>query len=629
MMTDRREEEEIAAEDLGETGLAATILSHGPDGVMVVDPDRQAIRAVNPVLSDLFGYEPDELLDLSPADLLPNAMNRFDEFSTTVLDSGYGRLGPITCLTKDGRAIDVELTATAKGFGDREHLIVTVRGPSGLEDTQANDDRHVGLRTIVENVPIVLFTLNTDGIFTRSEGLGLDRLGLDPGVIVGESVFEVYQDHPQIPENIHRALAGEEVHETVEVDGTAFETWYQPLRNEEGNVVQVVGVAVDVTERKRHAERLEQLNEASRELMRATSKTDVADTAVDIARDILNYPFVVLWSRSPDGEDLVPLAATESAPDLVGGTAESEDELGPIVAGTAEMVAFQAGETRVVPNYGELDRPGTPDSSLGTVLLVPLGDNGLLAVGSPEVTEVDSSTRDLLEILARNASVALDLVARERALREREEALTRQNERLETFASVVSHDLRSPLNIITGRLELARETGDPEHFRTIDDAVDRIDGIIDDVLRLAREGRVTGELEPVSFEDAARSAWSTVHPEDARLEITDNATLLADEDRLIRLFENLFRNAAEHGDKPVRVRAGATAEGFFVEDDGVGIPPEDREAIFNMGYSTAEGGTGFGLAIVEGIAEAHGWEVSVEDSPSGGARFLVTGVDRA
>ncbi len=106
------------------------------------------------------------------------------------------------------------------------------------------------LRSLVTNVPVVLFAIDREGTFTLSEGKGLDGLGLRPGEVVGRSVFEVYGDMPQIGENIERAVAGEAFTATVEVAGLAFETHYTPVRDHEGEVSSVIGVAIDVTERK-------------------------------------------------------------------------------------------------------------------------------------------------------------------------------------------------------------------------------------------------------------------------------------------------------------------------------------------------------------------------------------------
>ncbi|WP_224450024.1 response regulator [Haloprofundus salilacus] len=204
---------------------------------------------------------------------------------------------------------------------------------------------------------------------------------------------------------------------------------------------------------------------------------------------------------------------------------------------------------------------------------------------------------------------------------ERERALSRQNERLEAFACVVSHDLRNPLNVVDGYLELARETGDDEHFDVMERAIDRMDGLIDDLLSLARHGRVVDDPEPVDLRTAAERAWGYVATENATLRVSEGCTVEADEARLRELFENLFRNAVEHGGETVTVRSGASPNGFYVADDGPGIPEDERDAVLEYGYSTNESGTGFGLTIVTEIAEAHGWEVVITESDSGGARF--------
>jgi signal transduction histidine kinase len=81
------------------------------------------------------------------------------------------------------------------------------------------------------------------------------------------------------------------------------------------------------------------------------------------------------------------------------------------------------------------------------------------------------------------------------------------------------------------------------------------------------------------------------------------------------------------GDRDLRVAVGDLDGGFFVEDDGSGIPETDRKQVFERSYTTSEDGTGFGLAIVEGIVEAHDWEIVVTEGADGGARFEITGVE--
>jgi PAS domain S-box-containing protein len=225
------------------------------------------------------------------------------------------------------------------------------------------------------------------------------------------------------------------------------------------------------------------------------------------------------------------------------------------------------------------------------------------------------------------AGMAVSQNVTERVEQRRE--LERQNERLEEFTSVVSHDLRNPMTVLNGALRLAEETGESEHFERGHRAVDRMDRLVTDLRTLAKQGDRVTDLEPVGLSENAVAGWDTVETGEATLR-TDAATMvMADEGRLRQLFENLFRNAVEHGGPDVTVRVGSFENGFFVADDGPGVAPEDRDQIFESGYSTSEEGTGFGLAIVSEIASAHGWTVEATESTTGGARFDVTGVDLA
>ncbi|MFB6178372.1 MAG: histidine kinase N-terminal 7TM domain-containing protein [Halorientalis sp.] len=206
--------------------------------------------------------------------------------------------------------------------------------------------------------------------------------------------------------------------------------------------------------------------------------------------------------------------------------------------------------------------------------------------------------------------------------KERERELEAKNERLDRFASVVSHDLRNPIQVAGANVDLAEETGDPDRFDAIRRAVDRMDRLVDDVLTLAREGTTDTEREPVHVGTIAERAWSTVETADATLDVRTERLVDADPDRFQQLFENLIRNGVEHGRDDVSITVGDCPDGgFFVADDGPGIPPAERERVFESGFSTDPDGTGFGLAIVSRIAETHGWTVCVSESDSGGARF--------
>ncbi|MDZ7688268.1 MAG: ATP-binding protein [Halobacteriales archaeon] len=223
--------------------------------------------------------------------------------------------------------------------------------------------------------------------------------------------------------------------------------------------------------------------------------------------------------------------------------------------------------------------------------------------------------------------VARDITER----REREQELKRQNRRLDDFASFVSHDLRNPLSVARGRLELAREECDSEHLDAVARAHERMEKLINDLLKLSRSGRPVNDVEPVRLDDVAEECWRNVETEGARLVTDTEKEVRADRSQLQHMMENLMRNSVEHCDDEVTVTVDRIddeeTDGFYVADDGPGIPEGVRDDIFESGYSTSEGGAGLGLSIVEEVAETHGWEVEVTESEEDGTRFEVTDVE--
>jgi|APHM01.1.fsa_nt_gi Signal transduction histidine kinase len=225
------------------------------------------------------------------------------------------------------------------------------------------------------------------------------------------------------------------------------------------------------------------------------------------------------------------------------------------------------------------------------------------------------------------------------------EDLQRQVSRLEDFSQIVSHDLQNPLNVLQGRLRILHdELGiDNQHMDYARESADRMEEIIDNTLTFAQEGGTVSDREAVAIPGLIDDCERVVDTNAAEIITVDRFRVHGDRTRLTHIFENLFRNAIEHSDAtpddPVTIRIGlnnvmpTTTRGtptgsfsFYVEDDGPGIPPDQREQVFDVGESNRSDGTGFGLAIVNEVAEAHGWEIDVTESFSGGARFEFTGV---
>jgi signal transduction histidine kinase len=314
---------------------------------------------------------------------------------------------------------------------------------------------------------------------------------------------------------------------------------------------------------------------------------------------------------SPEAEDLLPERETYT-PD----------------GGSLNWEAFDSGEAQMYDDIGATDALDA-DTALESLLVVPIGEYGTIAVGETEPGVFDGVDEYLAGILATAAETAFQAEARTRRLAERTAELERQNDRLEEFAGVVSHDLRNPLEVARGRTELARDECDSEHLAAVERAHDRMTALIDDLLTLAREGDPVTDAAPVDLGRVVGACWRTVDTRNATLRAEAEGMILADDGRLRQLLENLIRNAIEHGGDDVTVAVGTLPDGFYVEDDGPGIGPDRRGEVFDAGYTTSTSGTGFGLRIVEQVADAHGWSARAVESDEGGARFEITGVEFA
>jgi PAS domain S-box-containing protein len=408
---------------------------------------------------------------------------------------------------------------------------------------------------------------------------------------------------------------------------TSFEEFYRPLGRwfEVNAYPSNDGLSVflrDITEQVTLQENLEQLHDVTRDLVVAESDREIAECAVAATEEILDFPMVAVWRYESSTDTLDPLAWSDEIDERVG----RMDSLGR----DSEFIweVYETGESR---NMGFI--PATTATShhpgkVSSELLVRAGEYGVLGAYSDERDAFEQTDIRLFKILASTVESALRRAERERQL-------ARQNERLNDFASIVSHDLRNPINVASSHLELARLSEEPgENLDKIEQSLFRMESLIEDILARAR-GDEEMEKEQLSLGKAAQQAWESVDTETATLKLDGDAHFTADPDRIQQLFENLFRNAVEHagpeadstqGTDGVTIRVGTTEDGFYVADDGPGIPEDQRDEIFQQGVTHATEGTGYGLAIVADIADGHGWEVGVTDSAEGGARFEIDNV---
>lgn len=230
-----------------------------------------------------------------------------------------------------------------------------------------------------------------------------------------------------------------------------------------------------------------------------------------------------------------------------------------------------------------------------------------------------------------------DQKRRQAELEYQTEQLEKKRQQAEEFVSILSHDLRNPINIANGYLEQVKTPENKDAVAVIERALERTEQLLDDTLTLKRSSDPNLSTNQVPVETVATSAWELVDTGDSELRITDQFRITCDSECVSRLFENLFRNAVEHNDKPVVVRVGIhhtmtnttrgdTETAFFVSDDGCGIPKEKRDTVVKSGETESRTSTGLGLAIVDRVAEAHGWDLRIVESVDGGARFILNNV---
>ncbi len=378
-------------------------------------------------------------------------------------------------------------------------------------------------------------------------------------------------------------------------------------------------------ERRRERERrLSRLHEATRDLIESETEREVAERAITAAEEILGFSITLVRLYDDEQGGLVPIAESDSVADVL-----PERNTFSSDGGSLNWQAYESGE---VVLHDDIEGTSALDSGTGlrSLLILPLGTFGTMSVGEVEPRAFDETDVSMARILATTVETVLEAHERKAELRKQRDELEAQNARLERFADVLSHDLRNPLNVARGRLELARDDCTceaTEHYGAIDNAHDRMGTLIDGLLAVAREGEAVTDPETIDLRGILERCWRTVDTGDAELRVRTDATVVADPTRLKQLLENLFRNSVEHGTadggtKPVITVGDLDGDvGFYVEDDGPGIPEDLREKVFEFGYTTTADGTGFGLSIVSRIAEAHGWGVAVTEGEVGGTRF--------
>ena len=483
----------------------------------------------------------------------------------------------------------------------REYLYPSVDGLTVLsKDITAGIERQeerkaLGNRyqAIFNDPNILVLLLDVDGTVIEINETALSYLDEPIEEVVGKSLWETtwIQNGPDGADDvIERVRSGEYVEFEPELSNQTGESYilrgaFRPVHDADGTVQSILISARDVSDR-RHRER--ELHEMNRRLTSVLEATQTGLWEWELESDAFTC-----------NETLLTLLSLNQ-----GDVAETMD-------------GFQK---RIHPE--DHDRVAGAVTEARTVDL-PFHEELRLrdATGSYRWFEVRGDVLD-----ARGdqtfAGLATDITAR----REREAQLQTQRDRFEEFASIIAHDLGDPLTVAQGRIALFQDTHDQDHLIEVERALSRAQDIVTELGRLTRHGAASVDPEDVSLAEVANEAWLIIRPESASLRVEDRR-IIAEPSLLQGLFENLFRNAIDHGGHDVHVRVGSIDGGFFVEDTGDGVQGTDVERIFEHGFSGNGQGTGIGLTVVKRIADAHNWEIAVTESGAGGARFEFTNLE--
>lgn len=462
--------------------------------------------------------------------------------------------------------------------------------------------------------PAVEIEYEADEPIVRAVNAAFESVfGYTAANIVGESLDAVIvpEDGQETAAEINRAVQNNESLATREVTRTTQQGPRKFLIQTAAYGDGSGGFAIytDITAQQRREQKLSALHDVAEELAVAGSIEAACERTVTASKDILSFDISVVSLE--EGDQLVPTAVSEEVPpDGLAAMSVSEGIVGK---------TYRTGDAYVFDDLTTVPE-ANPQGPYKSAISVPIGDHGTFQAVAKTEASFNELDRELAELLSRHAENALDRLCRQ-------QQLERQTERLNQFAGMLSHDLRNPLNVAVGETELLRDECDSDRIATTSQAHRRIQELVESVLTLVRSVEEGTTVEPVALATVAERGWHSVETGDATLSIVTDQEINADPSQLQQLFENLFRNAVEHADEAVTVTVDADAEGFYVADTGPGIPAAAQDEVFSPGYSTTADGTGLGLAIVYEIAQAHGWDVAVTDSESGGTRIAVTDVD--
>ena len=607
-----------------------------------------------------------------------------------------------------------------------------------METARAKKKR---LRQIIDNLPQLVFAKDKEGKFllgneslAKAYGTTVEDLEGSTDAMFADSEKEVEnfrEDDLKVINTGKTKHIDEEPLTTAEGEKRILQTTkipYEPAEREEN---AVLGVSHDITDRKNREESLEQILDASREMLKAKNDKEIADIAVKTMDKALNLSLCSMHEYIEDEKVLKPLSSSEKAKELLDNMVlETENSL----AGEA----FEKNESRFYEDLGQLDNVHNPDTKIRSEIIIPVGNHGILISGSRQKRDFNRGEVYLAELLASITKASLERADREAQIRERDQELElkssameatmdgiaitdsdgnyiymnmahaeifgrtpeyftgknwsalypeseirrieeevfpklkeegswigetvgihengseiiqeitltsmddgklictnrdvteqrkskieleEKNKRLDEFSSIVSHDLRNPLNVAMGYLSLSKESMDLDDLEKVESSLKRMKNIIDELLAVSGDSE-NFQKEELMLSEAFNQAVE-IGERDVRYEIKNDLKLNASRTGLVNIFDNMLSNSIKHNEGSVSVEVGTTDEGFYYTDNGE--VADDLKNIVEHGFSSSDTGKGLGLSIIKRLADANDWGVELEKSDKGSLvhRFIV------
>jgi len=474
------------------------------------------------------------------------------------------------------------------------------------------------MHVLAHNLPIVVFAMDRNGIFTLSDGKGLEALKLRPGEVVGQSVFDVYREFPHVLDSVRRALAGDTFSQSVSVGELVFECWYSPTRDESGAITGINGIAIDMTERLSAQRRLRESEERWQLALRGNND-GLWDWNAET--DTVFY--------SPRWKEMLGYSDDE----LPNHTSEWVARLHPedIDRVRAEL---QDHLDRKTPYYATEYRIRAKDGSYRWVLA--RGQAQWNAENQP-IRMVGSHT-DITERKLEQESL-------KRAKDQAEAANRAKSE----FLANMSHEIRTPMNGVIGMTELLLDTElsseQREYAETARRSGDALLALINDILDFSKieAGKLAIDHRPFDLRFVLQEVMEMLGPKAEAQGLGLTAAypggapdqFVGDANRIRQVMINLVGNAVKftavgaiwvsvecEGREADRARMKIT-----VRDTGIGIEPDKLSLLFEK-FSQADGsitrkygGTGLGLAISKQLVELMGGSIHVESRAGIGSSF--------